>query len=172
MNKSQNINSSCLETKTPVKARHVNKNSCPIDNKIKSYNKNNEFSFKNYQYRSPYNENQKYVSRIPLYKTNDSSMNRSQNTLQVRRRFDYNDANERNTYNIKPRNYENNYLSGNPFQYNNQYPVDSRNKRINNNPKYNNYNCYQYDYGYNNGDEIPRNKTYDLNANSNYNYNY
>jgi hypothetical protein len=172
MNKSQNINSSCLETKTPVKARHVNKNSCPIDNKIKSYNKNNEFSFKNYQYRSPYNENQKYVSRIPLYKTNDSSMNRSQNTLQVRRRFDYNDANERNTYNVKPRNYENNYLSGNPFQYNNQYPVDSRNKRINNNPKYNNYNCYQYDYGYNNGDEIPRNKTYDLNAKSNYNNNY
>lgn len=175
MNKSQNIISSCLESKTPVKTCHINKNSCPIENKNKSYSKNtfnNEYSFKNYQYRSPHIKNQKCVSRIPLYKTNDSSMNRSQNTLQVRRRFDYNDAEERNTYDIKPRNYENNYLSGNPFLYNNQYIMDSRNKRTNNNPIYNNYNYYQYDYGYNYREEIPRNKTYDLNANSNYNYNY
>ena len=175
MNNSQNINSSCLESKTPVKTRHVNKNSCPIENKNKSYSKNtfnNEYSFKNYQYMSPYIGNQKCVSRIPLYKTNDSSMNRSQNTLQVRRRFDYNDADERNTYDIKPRNYENKYISGNPFLYNNNYPLDSRNKRINNAPMYNNYNHYQYDYRYNYGEEIPRNKTYDLNANSTYNYNY
>ena len=99
-------------------------------------------------------------------------MNKSQNTLQVRRRFDYNDVDERNTYDIKPRNYENNYLSGNPFIYNNQYPMDSRNKRINNAPLNNNYNYYQYNYGYNYRDEIPKNKTYDLNANYNYNYNY
>ena len=173
MNNSQNINSSCLETKTPVKARHINKNSFPIENKNKSYNKNtfnNEYSFQNYQYRSPHIRNQKFVSRIPLSKTNDNSINRSQNTLQVRRRFDYNDAEERNTYNIKPRNYQNNFLSGNPFLFNNQYPVDNRNKRINNNPLYNNYNYYQYDYGYNYGDDAPRNKTYDLNANNNYNY--
>ncbi len=173
MNKSQNINSSCLESKTPVKTSHINKNSCPIGNNNKSYSKNNnEYSFKNYEYRSPYVGNQKFVSRIPLSKTNDSSMNKSQNTLQVRRRFDYNDIDERNTYDIRPKNYENNFLSGNPFVYNNQYPVDSRNKRINNNPMYNNYNYYQYDYRYNYGDEIPRNMTYDLNANSNYNSNY
>ena len=173
MNNSQNINSSCLESKTPVKTSHINKNSYPIENKNKSYIKstfNNEYSFKNYQYRSPYIENQKFVSRIPLNKTNDNSMNRSQNTLQVRRRFDYNDAEERNTYNIKPRNYQNNYLSGNPFLYNNQFPMDSRNKRINNNQSYNNYNYYQYDYGYNYGDDALRNKTYDLNSNCNYNY--
>ena len=175
MNKTQNINFSCLESKTPVKTRHVNKNSCPIESTNKSYNKNtfnNEYSFKNYQNRSPYIRNQKCVSRIPLIKTNESSMNKSQNTLQVRRRFDYNDVDERNTYDIKPRNYENNYLSGNPFIYNNQYPMDSRNKRINNAPLNNNYNYYQYNYGYNYRDEIPKNKTYDLNANYNYNYNY
>ena len=50
--------------------------------------------------------------------------------------------------------------------------MDSRNKRINNALMYNNYNYYQYDSRYNYGEEIPRNKTYDLNANSNYNYNY
>lgn len=175
VDKSKNINSSCLESKTPIKTRHANKHSCPLENKNKSYSKNtfnNEYSFKNYQYMSPYIGNQKCVSRIPLYKTNDSSKNRSQNTLQVRRRFDYNDADERNTYDIKPRNYENNYISGNPFLYNNNYPLDSRNKRINNALMYNNYNYYQYDSRYNYGEEIPRNKTYDQNANSNYNYNY
>lgn len=161
--KSQNlkIDLQNIKDKSPIKISDDNNyytNPNQNNNNYKTYNKNNisnDILYESYEYKSPYIQSQKHLSKLPYYQ---NKANRKINLLYLGESLNYSGVNERNTPDSIHRNYINNYvpsskINNSSLYYKNKNKIRPMMMNMSND-------CGDINYSYNSGFNFPINNNY------------